>query len=150
MLGFRAAGKGQQLAIRPPNTPVKVLIDGDRIAQVLSNLVANAMKFTPHGGRITIAADAGDGELRVVVTDTGPGIDPQHLPRLFERFWQGHPDRSGGVGLGLAIAKAIVEAHAGRIWAQSEPGHGSKFVFTMPLAASGRRLETAQARKSLA
>jgi len=109
-----------------------VLADRDRVSQLLSNLVGNAMKFTPEGGRIVLSAEPAEREVRFCVSDTGPGIDARDLPHIFDRFWQVRRVRRGGVGLGLAISKGIVEAHGGRIWARSAPGMGSEFFFTLP------------------
>jgi PAS domain S-box-containing protein len=117
----------------PGGAPV-VLADGDRILQVLSNLVGNAIKFTPDGGRVTVRMQADAEEVRVSVSDTGPGIRPEDLPRVFDRFWQARRADRRGAGLGLAIAKGIVEAHGGRLWAESSPGAGSTFRFTLPRA----------------
>ncbi|HTL33947.1 MAG TPA: ATP-binding protein [Kofleriaceae bacterium] len=111
--------------------------DRERVLQVLSNLIGNALKFTPRGGRITLAVDRIDESARFAVIDTGPGISPDHLSRIFERFWK--EERIPGVkgtGLGLFIAKRIVEAHGGAIWAESEPGKGASFYFTLPLELS--------------
>ncbi|MDQ6769365.1 MAG: PAS domain S-box protein [Gemmatimonadota bacterium] len=112
----------------------RVLADSARIQQVLSNLVGNAVKFTPRQGRITVTAEAVDGEVRFAVIDTGPGIPPEQVPHIFGRFWQAKPSDRRGIGLGLAIAKGIVEAHQGRIWVESHPGLGSTFYFTLPIA----------------
>ncbi|MBC7977145.1 MAG: hypothetical protein H7138_19390 [Myxococcales bacterium] len=110
-------------------------IDPARIQQVLSNLVGNAIKFTPKGGCVTIRAQREtEKEVRVAVSDTGPGIPPDQIPHIFGRFWQGKPNDRRGVGLGLAIVKGIVEAHEGRVWVESRPGAGSDFIFTMPVA----------------
>jgi PAS domain S-box-containing protein len=107
--------------------------DGDRVQQVLSNLLGNALKFTEEGGRVTLRAAADGGELIVSVIDTGVGIPPEEIPFLFDRFW--HSRRNSNVrgsGLGLAIARGIIVAHSGRIWAESQPGRGSTFHFTLP------------------
>jgi PAS domain S-box-containing protein len=112
-----------------------VLADSARIQQVLSNLVGNAVKFTPRDGRITVCADKVDGEVRFSVIDTGPGIPAEQLPHIFGRFWQARPTDRRGIGLGLAIAKGIVEAHRGRIWVESSVGLGSTFYFTLPIAS---------------
>jgi PAS domain S-box-containing protein len=113
----------------------QVLADPPRVQQVLSNLVGNAIKFTPAGGRVALRAEPlPDWEVRFVVADTGPGIPPEELPHVFGQFWQArHTDRRG-IGLGLAIAKGIVEAHGGRIWVESQVGVGSNFYFTLPAA----------------
>jgi signal transduction histidine kinase len=114
-----------------------VLGDRERIHQVLFNLLDNAVRFTPEGGRVTVSAERHDGAVDVHVTDTGSGIAPEHLPRLFERFYRVDPARSqkeGGTGIGLAIARSVVEAHGGRIWADSSPGRGSVFTFELPVA----------------
>jgi signal transduction histidine kinase len=115
-----------------------VFVDPARIHQVLSNLVGNAIKFTPRSGRITLSAQLVGGEVRVAVTDTGPGISPHQLPHIFCRFWQGQRTDGRGLGLGLAIAKGIVEAHGGRIWAESRLGQGSVFWFTVPVERGQR------------
>jgi signal transduction histidine kinase len=113
----------------------RVIADGARIQQVLSNLVGNAVKFTGRDGRITVAAEQIDGEVRFSVVDTGPGIPAEQLPHIFGRFWQGKPTDRRGIGLGLAIAKGIVDAHNGRIWVESSVGAGSTFYFTLPAAS---------------
>ncbi|MFC2058820.1 ATP-binding protein [Chloroflexota bacterium] len=112
--------------------------DAERIGQVLRNLLANAIAYTPEGGRITIAATVKDDRVEISVSDTGIGIPPQELPYIFERFHRADKSRSratGGAGLGLTIAKRLVEAHEGTIQAQSEPGNGSSFLFTIPIAS---------------
>lgn len=123
----------------PPGLPA-VRADRARVEQVVLNLLHNAIKFTPPGGRVTIAAVERDGSLEVSVRDTGVGVPEDELPRLFERFYKADKARrSEGTGLGLAIAKHIVQAHGGAIWAESRPGNGSTFRFTLPLAkADGR------------
>jgi PAS domain S-box-containing protein len=111
--------------------------DGDRVAQVLGNLLSNAVKYAPDGGEIVISVRREGDLARVSVRDEGVGIAPEALPRLFERFYRGERtprDGAAGLGLGLHIARSLVEAHGGRIWAESEPGRGSTFTFTLPLA----------------
>jgi signal transduction histidine kinase len=112
-------------------------MDAPRVRQVLLNLVGNAIKFTPEGGRVWIRADADNGMARVEVGDTGPGIRTEDYERIFEEFQQGDPraaDNSQGTGLGLALAKRFVEMHGGRIWVESELGKGSRFFFTLPIS----------------
>lgn len=120
-----------------------VLGDGDRLAQVITNLVDNALKFTPENGRVTIRAVQQDGSAVVSVSDTGIGIDPQDQPRIFERFYQVDKSRKGGagrgVGLGLAIAAQIIAAHGGHIRLDSQPGIGATFTISLPLANSDDR-----------
>ena len=112
-----------------------VRADPGRIQQVLMNLIHNAIKFTPPGGTITVTARPFGRELIISVQDTGVGISPEDLPRIFERFYKGDRSRSGGgTGLGLSIARHLVEAHGGRIWATSQVNQGSTFSFTLPLA----------------
>ncbi|WP_394823095.1 ATP-binding protein [Pendulispora albinea] len=115
----------------PDSSPVSC--DKERVLQVLSNLISNAIKFTPRGGVIHVAAAEGEGELRLSVSDSGPGITKERLPHVFERFWQAEETAVKGRGLGLFIAKGIVEAHGGRIWAESEWGKGATFCMTLPM-----------------
>lgn len=120
----------------PPNLP-PVQADEDRLNQVLLNLVGNALQYTPAGGAVTIAAKTQNQELRITVSDTGLGLAAGHLPHLFNRFYRVDKSRSragGGSGIGLTIAKHLVEAHGGHIWAESAgEGHGSVFTFSLPL-----------------
>jgi signal transduction histidine kinase len=118
------------------------LVEGDerRLRQVVFNLLSNAVKFTPEGGSIVVASTQVDGEVQVSVTDTGPGIVAEDQERIFEEFQQtevGVQQREG-TGLGLALSKRLVELHGGRIWVESEPGHGSCFVFTLPIKEANR------------
>jgi signal transduction histidine kinase len=115
------------------------LCDRQRILQVLANLLGNAVKFTPAGGTVTVEARSEAVEVRVAVRDTGPGIPEHEQPRLFERYWQARGTAHRGSGLGLYIARGLVEAHGGRLWVESVPGAGSTFTFTLPLPP-GRRL----------
>jgi len=107
--------------------------DRDRVLQVLSNLLGNACKHTAAGGAIRLDVAAVDDVAQFVVSDTGAGIAPEHLPHVFDRYWQARRADRQGIGLGLSIAKGIVEAHGGRIWATSAPGQGSSFFFTLPI-----------------
>jgi signal transduction histidine kinase/DNA-binding NarL/FixJ family response regulator len=112
-----------------------VMADRERLQQVFSNLIGNAIKFTPAGGTIDVSASAsGPFRVRFSVRDSGPGMSPENLPHIFDRFWQARHGERTGAGLGLAIAKGIVEAHDGTISAQSEPGHGAEIAFELPVA----------------
>jgi signal transduction histidine kinase len=106
-------------------------VDPGRVQQVVSNLVGNAIKFTPRGGEVVVQASLGAQAVRVSVRDTGVGIPSGSLPHLFDRFWRGREDRRGS-GLGLTIAKGIVEAHGGRIWIESVTGEGTVVTFELP------------------
>jgi len=128
-----AQQKRLRIERRVPGREVYVRCDRPRIIRVLSNLIGNSIKFTSEGGAITIRAELADREVRFSVTDTGSGIAADEVPHIFERFWQARKTARLGAGLGLAIAKGIVEAHGGQIWAQSEAGKGSTFFFTLPL-----------------
>jgi signal transduction histidine kinase len=126
-----ASARGIELSHDLDGGDLRVQVDHDRVLQVFSNLIGNALKFTPAGGTVTIGCDRAGAMVRFSVRDTGPGIDPDNVPHIFDRFWKG--GEGGGSGLGLFIAKGIVEAHSGRIWA--ETGHGgSTFAFTLPVA----------------
>ena len=131
-----AARKRIALVMDVPATLPRVAADRERVLQVFSNLGGNAIKFTPEGGRIEIGATSCGETIEFAVRDTGPGIPPEDLPHIFDRFWQARKTARGGVGLGLAIAKGIVETHGGRIRIDSEPGRGSRFAFTLPVAAN--------------
>lgn len=131
----QARQKGVRLAIAAaPGLPL-VPVDRGRIQQVLLNLLQNAVTYTPAGGSITLEARQQRDEVVVAVSDTGIGIAPGHLPHIFDRFYKADPSRSdGGVGLGLSIARHLVEHHGGRIWAESAPGRGTVIAFALPTA----------------
>jgi PAS domain S-box-containing protein len=116
-----------------PTAPAVVPCERGRIVQTLSNLLGNALKFTPKGGAVGVRVEPRPGAVRFAVQDTGPGIQPELLPRIFDRYTQGPDCGRQGLGLGLAIAKGIVEAHGGAIHVESQVGRGSTFVFTLPL-----------------
>lgn len=114
-----------------------LMLDRARMSQVLANLLGNALRYVPERGKIDAEAQRIDGHVQFAVADTGPGISPQDLPHVFERFYRADPSRSrvsGGSGLGLAIARELVEAHGGQIRAESEQGKGSRFIFTIPVS----------------
>ena len=123
----------------PANLPL-IAADPERIVQVLGNILRNAIKFTPDGGAVLIRVRSSDGTVEFSIRDSGPGVPVANQPRVFERFWHSADGaRMRGSGLGLSIAKGIVEGHGGRIWLESEPGQGATFAFTVPVAhgASG-------------
>lgn len=127
------------LVLEIPSKLPLVLVDEDRISQVLINLLGNALQYTPEKGRVTLAARQIGKDLQISIQDTGVGIPAEHLPHLFTRFYRVDKSRSragGGSGIGLTIAKHLIEAHGGRIWAESAgTGQGSTFMFTLPIAA---------------
>jgi len=122
-----------------PDSLPTVQADPDRVAQVSRNLLVNALRHTPEGGSVTVTASAREGMVEIAVADTGEGIAAEDLPHVFERFWRADPSRArddrlaGGTGLGLSVAQSLVEAQGGRIWAESTPGEGTVFRFTLPL-----------------
>jgi signal transduction histidine kinase len=126
------AGIALQTDIAEGLTPIPA--DRMRLLQVLSNLVGNALKFTPRGGSVTLSVTQGEAGTCFRVTDTGPGIAADLLPHIFGRFWQARRTDRRGLGLGLAIAKGIVEAHGGSISVESRLGEGSSFLFTVPIS----------------
>lgn len=133
----------------PDNLPL-VLVDGVLIEQVLINLLENAAKYSPPASPIDVAAATADGMIVTEVADRGPGIPQGEERRIFDKFHQLHPDREGGVGLGLTICQGIVAAHGGRIWAQSRPGGGSVFRFTLPIEKNQPTVEPEPTERSQA
>jgi len=130
--GPSARANGLRFELNPPVDPAAVRVDRNRILQALGNLVANAIKFSSHNGRIVLGATAGPTDVLVSVSDTGPGIAPPDLQHVFEPFSTGHRNGQSGTGLGLYIARGIVQYHGGRIWVESDLGKGSTFFFTIP------------------
>ena len=131
------AADGPEVTTDIPELP-PAHADPDRFRQVVRNLLTNALAHTPADGRIVVQARESGGEIEVVVQDTGPGIGPEHLPHVFERFYRVDPSRarvSGGAGLGLAIVKQLVTVQKGRAWVDSRPGEGARFGFTVPRAS---------------
>jgi PAS domain S-box-containing protein len=139
MVRERAVQNGVELSLELD--PQVDLVEGDerRIQQVVFNLLSNAVKFTPPGGRVDVSTAKEDGEVRIAVRDTGPGISPDDQARIFEEFQQARDtngERPEGTGLGLALSRSLVELHGGRIWVESEPGKGSTFIFTIPVGSA--------------
>ena len=135
-----ARERGVQIETRTPAAPVLVEGDRDRLAQVLANLLKNALEHTPDGGSITASLTTADDEAIVAVIDTGGGIDPEHLAHVFERFFRADPSRRhvAGSGIGLTISRAIVQGHGGEITAHSDgPEQGATFTIRLPLAPAG-------------
>ena len=131
-----ASAKGISVLSTITAPPLLAVFDHDRILQVLANLVSNSLRFTPEGGKITICGERDAASVRLSIVDTGTGIPDGALDSIFERFSQaGRKDRRGGLGLGLYISRCIIEAHGGRIWAESQPGAGAKIVLTLPAHA---------------
>ena len=137
-----AAGRAH-ISIRIDAQPAPVLADEDRILKVLNELIGNAIKFSPPETLIRLATQptetspSGESDVCFIVEDQGQGIPPEKLDRIFDRFQQGDSSDTralGGTGMGLALCRSIVEQHGGRIWAESEVGKGSKFLFTLPAA----------------
>lgn len=129
-----AEAKEQKLEMTIPPSISDIACDSRRINQVLSNLLGNAIKFTPKGGTIRVSAKEAPNEIIISVSDTGPGIPPEQLSKVFDRFWQARETRALGSGLGLSIAKGIIDAHGTKIWVESTYGKGCHFFFTVPLA----------------
>ncbi|HVT38672.1 MAG TPA: PAS domain-containing sensor histidine kinase [Gemmatimonadaceae bacterium] len=130
-----AAEEGVALRSAIPGGLPPVDVDAGRVMQLLSNLVGNAIKYTPQGGSVTLSALRERDVLRVLVADTGVGILADELPRVFDRFWQSKRTNRSGAGLGLTIARGIVRGHGGRIWMESTPGEGTRVYFTLPIVA---------------
>ena len=131
-----AAEKGVSVQSRTGEGLPMIRVDRDRIMQVVHNLLDNAIRHTPAGGAITVGLEVTAGETRLSVSDTGPGIPPEEVERVFDRFYRLDASRSrisGGTGLGLAIVKSLVEAHGGRVWATSRMGEGSTFTVALPV-----------------
>lgn len=133
-LGAVVRDAGLEWELDVPKGLPAIVADHARLVQVLANLVGNAANATPPGGRVTVRAEDAGGEVRFHVSDTGAGIDPESLPRIFDRFFHVPVRGKSGSGLGLTISRGLVEAHGGRMWAESRLGEGSTFSFALPLA----------------
>jgi len=143
---FKAQAAASEISLQTHETDAIVHADRHRVMQVLSNLVGNSMKFTPAGGIVTVNAEKRDDrDVLFTISDTGPGIAHENLSDIFSPYWQAKRAERLGAGLGLPIAKGIVESHGGRIWVESEPGKGTRFYFTLPLASVNAEL-TAESR----
>ena len=134
-----AAEKSIKLRLKLPPASVAVIADRNRLLQVLFNLVDNAIKFTPRGGGIALESHSDGLHIRFAVSDTGQGIPPREMGKVFDLYWQAAATAHLGCGLGLATAKRIVEQHGGRIWVESDPGGGATFFFTIPSAGEIRK-----------
>jgi signal transduction histidine kinase len=128
---LEAERRGVILVVSPPAEPAHVHADGGRITQVLGNLIGNALKFTPEGGTVVVDVRVAADRVTFIVSDTGPGIAEEHLPHIFDRFYQVRASGRAGAGLGLAIARALVEAHGSTLDVDSRPGEGTTFSFDL-------------------
>lgn len=131
---FRGLAKEKNIQVYAEFAHIDPLVECDKhmVSQVVSNIMGNALKFTPSGGRISLATRTVGDEIEVSISDTGPGISCEELPKVFDRYWQSQKTKKLGTGLGLAIARGIIEAHKGRIWVTSQLGQGATFYFTLP------------------
>jgi signal transduction histidine kinase len=132
---LRPMAAAAQVALEVESARCPVLADARLLHQALTNLIENAIKFSPPGGRVSVTAWSGDEEVGVTVTDEGPGIAAEAQAHLFDRFYRADPARGravGGSGLGLAICREIANVHGGRVWVDSRPGHGSAFSLALP------------------
>jgi signal transduction histidine kinase len=125
---------GVALARGSMDTEAAVCVDRDRVVQALGNLLGNALKFTPAGGRVAVSVDADADSVCISVADNGPGIAPEQVPHLFDRYWQANRADRRGVGLGLSIVKGIAEAHGGDVKVRTVPGEGTTFTLVLPAA----------------
>ncbi len=138
----------ERVRVDVPSDLPEVRVDSDRLDRIMANLISNALKYSLPGSDVLVKAEKVDGEAELSVADEGVGIDSEDLPHIFDRFYRAKgSSRTDGLGLGLYITKMLVEAHGGRIWAESEPGKGSVFTFTLPIATEGDSecLETSRA-----
>jgi two-component system sensor histidine kinase KdpD len=130
---LRSSARAHRLEVDVPDDLAPTYLDPVEIDQVVANLLENALKHTPHGSTVRLIARDADGRLEVAVEDNGPGLPPAAFPRLFDPFYRaGRPDLVPGTGLGLAVARGLVEAHGGRIRAENRPGGGARFAFSIP------------------
>lgn len=136
---LRSAFASKSITVQTDLRPATVLGDAARLAQIVANLLTNALKYTPDGGQVIVRVDRDDKSARLEVADNGPGIPQTELDRVFERFWRGAAsDRIAGRGVGLAIVASLVRAHSGQVEAHSTPGAGARFTVRLPLATDQR------------
>jgi signal transduction histidine kinase len=149
-MGPVALRQHQSLVLGLPPALLPVWADENRLRQVVLNLLSNACKFTGEGGKITLKAREEGDRLIVEIEDTGPGLSEAEQQRLFTAYYRGEGDRErfSGLGLGLALCKTLVELHKGQIWVRSQPGKGSTFGFSVPLAAASQRGEGAEGEEA--
>jgi two-component system OmpR family sensor kinase/two-component system sensor histidine kinase BaeS len=152
---YRARARDREVSLRLDPLPdlAPISADRDRLAQVVANLIDNALRYVPKGGTVTVRIVPRLHEVEVAVADNGPGVPAGDLPHLFDRFWRGDRARqrvAGGSGLGLAIARSLVEAHGGRIWAESVEGEGSTFAFVLPVHGPPRHGQVDERRSASA
>jgi hypothetical protein len=139
---FSVASKEHSVALELPTEPLRARGDYNRLLQVLKNLLGNAIKYSPGGGTIHLGAEPGDDWVKIIVRDDGMGIPQQALDKIFTKFYRVDDSvrrMPGGVGLGLALAREVLRAHGGRIWAESTLGKGSAFYFTLPAVAEEKK-----------
>ena len=136
-LEMAAERKGVGLDVRCPDPDLDIMVDLDAVERAVANLIGNAVKFTPPGGTVVVSAEREGDDALFSVADTGPGIHEEHLPHIFDRFWQAPETQRGGTGLGLAIVKGVAEAHGGRVRVETERGRGSTFHLAIPLRKEG-------------
>jgi signal transduction histidine kinase len=132
MFASSAEGAGVAFVVERAGAPLWIDADVDRVVQAVGNLVGNAIKFTPRGGRVALTVSRDEDAVRFRVEDTGPGIAPDDVPRLFDRYWQADGSARGGAGLGLPIARGIADGHGGRVEVETRLGHGSAFTLVIP------------------
>jgi signal transduction histidine kinase len=130
---LQARSQGQSLSLDLASDLPPVQADPQLVRQIVANLVSNALRHAPDSGRVAVSAAGQADQVEISVVDNGPGIAPEDMAQVFDRFWRGHRSRAGSTGLGLNIARELVRAHGGRIWVESEPGEGATFRFTLPL-----------------
>jgi signal transduction histidine kinase len=135
MLEATAAERQVRLENRIRGAATEVMLDEARLNQAVANLVGNAVKFTPPGGTVRVHVESGEESVIIAVSDEGPGIPEDQLPRVFDRFWRAEASNDGGAGLGLAIVQGIAEAHGGSVRAESAPGQGATFHLQLPVAS---------------